>query len=308
MMARFTSRVLQSIVTLFVVVVLSFLLQKAAPGGPFDQEREMPEQTRKALEHEWHLDESTATQLGYYLGDLCSWPPDMKHSMSRPDYSVMELIAPRLKVSFSLGLCVLGFSLSVGLILGVWAATHRNRLIDHAVMVVALLGVSIPNFVVGPIAKWIFALKLDWLPESRWVGPASMILPVLSMAPLYIAIVARMVRGGLVESLSRDHIRAARARGFSERRLVFKHALPEALLPVVAWLGPAMAGLAVGSVVIERVFNIPGLGNTLIDAAFNRDYTMVMGAVITYSAILIGANLLSDLLVGYLDPRTRVAT
>lgn len=305
MMGRFTSRAIQSLLTLFVVVVLSFLLQKAAPGGPFDQEREMNAETRLALEKEWHLDESTTAQLGHYLGGLVSWPPDLKQSMSRPDYSVRELIGPRLKVSLSLGFCVLGLSLTVGLIFGVWAATHRNRLQDHFVMVIALLGVSIPNFVAGPIAKWIFALELGWLPESRWVGPMSMVLPVLSMSPLYIAIVARMIRGGLIESLSRDHIRAGRARGFSERRLILKHALPEALLPVVAWLGPAMAGLAVGSVVIERVFNIPGLGNTLIDAAFNRDYTMVMGAVITYSAILIMANLFSDLLVGFLDPRTR---
>ncbi len=305
MMRRFLFRSLQSVVTLLVVVIASFMLQKAAPGGPFDLEREIPPEARRALQQEWHLDQSNVAQLGHYLKGLTSWPPDMKHSMSRPDFTVAELIAPRLLVSLSLGFVVLGLSLAVGIVLGVWAAEKRNRPIDHALMVLALIGVSVPNFVIGPLLKWVFAMKLDLLPESRWAGPTSMVLPALSLSFLYIAIIARMVRGGLIEALSRDHVRAARARGFSERRLLLVHALPEALLPVVSWLGPALAGLAVGSVVIERVFDIPGLGNTLIDGAFNRDYTLVMGAVIVYSALLIAANFATDALVGLLDPRTR---
>ncbi len=305
MMKRALYRLLQSIVTFFVVVVLSFLMQKSAPGGPFDTAREMEPEARAALEREWQLDQPTSSQLLTYMDGLFSFPPDLKHSMSRPDYTVVELITPRLAISLSLGFVVLLVSLLFGISMGVWAAIHRNKAGDHIVMAVALLGVSIPNFVIGPLLKWVFALELDLFPESRWAGPSSMVLPACSMSFLYIAIVARMVRGGLIESLDRDHVRAARARGFSEGRLIFVHALPEALLPVVSWLGPAMAGLAVGSVVIERVFNIPGLGNTLIDGAFNRDYTVVMGAVIVYSALLIFANLISDLLVTFLDPRAR---
>ena len=304
---RFAGRLIQSAVTLLFIIVLSFLLQKVAPGGPFDDARELSPETLEALRREWRLDESALSQLGHYLEGVFSWPPDLKRSMTRPAWGVVELIVPRLMVSLSLAGVVLLLSLSLGILLGVWAAMHRHGWRDHLVMTLALIGVAVPNFVLAPLFKWLFALKLGWFPESRWVGPASMILPALSLSLLYIAIVARMVRGGLLDALSRDHVRAARARGFSRRRVILVHALPEALLGVVAWLGPAVAGLAVGSVVVERIFAIPGLGNTLVDAAFNRDYTMVMGAVIVYSVVLIAANLVTDGLAMLLDPRVREA-
>ena len=305
MMWRLFSRAWQALLTLFVILCLSFFLQRAAPGGPFDLEREMPAASRRALEQEWQLDRSLPVQLGSYLQGLAQFPPDLKHSMSRPDFSVMELLWPRLMVSLSLAGVVLIFSLLLGIFFGTWAAMNRHRWSDHLVMVLALIGLSLPNFVVGPLLKWVFALKLGVLPESRWVGPASMVLPALSMSALYIAIIARMVRSGLVEAANNDFMRAAKSRGLGPWRLMLIHAMPQALLPVVSWLGPAAAGLAVGSVVIERVFAIPGMGNTLVDAAFNRDYTMVMGAVIVYSALLIAMNFLADLLLMVVDPSLR---
>ena len=280
-------------------------MQRVAPGGPFDQEREMPPATRAALESEWRLDKPLVQQFGGYVGDLCQFPPDLKNSMIQPDFKVMEIIAPRLVVSVSLGIATLLFALAVGIPLGLMAALQRRRFPDHMAMLVALLGISIPSFVLGPALKWIFALELDWLPESRWVGPANMVLPVLSLSAVYIATVARMVRAGMIEVLDEDYIRTARAKGLSPLRVVLRHALPGAIMPIVSWLGPAAAGLAVGSVVIERVFNIPGLGNTFVDAAFNRDYTLVMGTVLVYSSLLIVANLGADLLLAFLDPRTR---
>ncbi|MCB9831940.1 MAG: ABC transporter permease [Planctomycetes bacterium] len=303
MIRGFLVRLGEGALTLLVIVSLSFFMQRLAPGGPFDHERELPPETRRALEAEWGLDRPLGEQFLGYLGGIFRLPPDLKRSMTRPDFGVTELIAPRLAVSLSLGLVVLLFSLVLGIGLGALAAARRNGFLDHAVMALALLGLALPNFVIGPLLKWVFAIELGWLPESRWVSPASMVLPVLATSALYVAIIARMVRSGLVAALGQDFVRAARARGFSERRVLLVHALPAALAPVIAWLGPAAAGLAVGSVVIERVFDIPGLGNTLIDAAFNRDYTMVMGAVIVYSAILIALNLLADLLLLRVDPR-----
>ncbi|MCA9321755.1 MAG: ABC transporter permease [Planctomycetes bacterium] len=296
-------RLILAVVTLLAVATASFFMQRIAPGGPFDLEREMPEAARQALEAEWRLDRPLTEQFAGYLGDLASWPPDLKRSMVQPDYRVTELILPRLAVSLSLGAVTLIFALLVGIPLGIIAALRRNRAADHLTMLFALVGISVPSFVLGPFLKWVFAIQWGLLPESRWVSPASMVLPVLSLSAVYIATIARLVRAGMIEVLDEDWIRTARAKGLAERRVILRHALPGALLPLVAWLGPASAGLAVGSVVIERVFDVPGLGNTFVDAAFNRDYTMVMATVLVYSALLIVMNLLSDLALMVLDPR-----
>ena len=294
-----------AVVTLLAIVTLSFFMQRLAPGGPFDRERAVSEEVRLLEEKEWRLDQPAIVQLGDYLGGMLSWPPDLKRSIRQPDYAVTELVAPRLAVSLSLAAVVMIWSLLVGVPLGVLAARNRNRSSDHVVMVVALLGISLPNFVIGPFFKWLFALKLGWFPESRWVGPESMVLPVLTLSLIYIATIARLVRSGMIETLGQDYVRTARAKGLSEGRVVWRHALPGALLPLVTWLGPALASLAVGSVVVERIFNIPGLGTYFVDAAFNRDYTLVMGTVIVYSALLIVFNILADLALAWLDPRIR---
>lgn len=305
MIALVLKRLGLGLVTLLVIITISFFLQRLAPGGPFDAERAVDPAVRAAQEKEWGLDRPLPVQFGLYLKGLLALPPDFKRSMTRPDFEVREILTPRLKVSLSLGAAVLVFSLLVGIPLGLWAGVRRGGAIDAGAMFVAVVGISVPNFVLGPLLKWIFALELGWLPESRWVSPASMVLPTLSLSAIYVATIARLVRSGTVETLGETYVRTARAKGLSETRVLLRHVLPGALLPLVSYLGPAAAGLAVGSVVVERVFNIPGLGNEFVESAFNRDYTMVMGTVITYSAILILMNLLSDLLLMAVDPRVR---
>ena len=305
MLGFFFKRLLLALITLFLIVTGSFFLQRAAPGGPFDMERDVPPEVRRHMEEEWHLNEPLLTQYTRYMSGFLHWPLDLKRSMKQTDYHVIELLGPRLRVSLSLGVAVLTLSLFVGILFGVISVRHRNTWIDAAVMLLALLGLAIPNFVIGPLLKWCFALKLGWLPESRWVSPMSMVLPVLSLSAIYIATITRLVRSGLLDVSGENWLRTARAKGLSENLVLRRHALRAALIPVVAYLGPAMAGLAVGAVVVERVFSIPGLGNTLVEAAFNRDYTMVLGAVIVYSVFLVFMNLLSDLALAFLDPRTR---
>ena len=308
-MLRFlATRALWSVVTLFAVITISFFMQRIAPGGPFDEEKARPKEVQAELDRAWGLDQPLSQQYFSYVGGLMSLPPDFKPSMKQPDYGVFELIKPRLAVSFSLALAVLLTALCVGLPLGILAALRRNSWVDYLMMTLALVGVALPNFVIGPFLKWIFALELGWLPESRWVSPASMVLPVASLSLLYVATVARLVRTGMLEVLSQDYVRTARAKGLSPARVVLVHALPGALAPVISYLGPAAASLAVGSVVVERVFNIPGLGNTFVEAAFNRDYTLVMGAVIVYSSLLILMNWLADVALTFVDPRVRGRT
>lgn len=295
-----------SAVTLLVIVIASFFLQRIAPGGPFDDSRELDPSVRERLEEEWLLDEPVPAQLGAYLTGVFSLPPDFKRSMAQPDYAVQEIVAPRLAVSASLGIVAFLLSLAIGVPLGMLAGTRPGGRRDLLVTVVVLAGMSIPNFVLGPLLKRLFALELGWLPESRWVDPSSMVLPVVTLAAAHVAVIARLVRTGFLEVLSEDFIRTARARGLREWTIIRRHALRGALVPLVGYLGPALAGLVVGSVVVERIFNVPGLGNTFVDAAFNRDYTLVMGTVVAYSTLLVTMNWLADLGVALLDPRARV--
>ena len=301
------ARLLWSMATLATILVASFFLQRVAPGGPFDDSRELDAAVRSRLEAEWQLDRPVIAQLGDYVGGVVSWPPDLKRSMAQPDYTVLEIVAPRLGVSASLGLVAFVLSLAVGIPLGMLAGLRPGGWRDALVGVVVLIGVSVPNFVVGPLLKRVFALELGWLPESRWVGPASMVLPVMTLAAAHAAIIARLVRTGFLEVLAEDWIRTARARGLSDGAVILRHALRGALVPLTGYLGPALAGLVVGSVVVERVFNIPGLGNVFVDAAFNRDYTLVMGTVFAYSTLLVAMNWLADVAVALLDPRVRSA-
>lgn len=298
-------RTASGFLTLFVIVTAAFFLQRAAPGGPFDTEREMTAEAKAARIEEWRLDRPLFEQYLFFLEGLCAWPPDLKRSMKQPDFTVMELIGPRFAVSASLGLTVFIFSLLIAVPLGLVAALKKNTWIDYAAMTLALIGIAVPAFCLGPLLKWLFALKLGWLPESRWTGPASMVLPGLTLATGTIAATARLVRGGMIDVKEEDWMRTARAKGLPDRLIVFRHALRAALLPLASYLGPALAGLAVGSVVVERIFQIPGLGTIFVEGAFNRDYTVVMGAVIVYSAVLIALNVLADLLLYALDPRLR---
>jgi oligopeptide transport system permease protein len=289
---------------LFVIVSLSFFMMRLAPGGPFDQERALPEQVRANIEARYHLDEPLWRQYLRYLGDVAQG--DLGPSFRYPDRSVNELLNLGFPVSLTLGLCALGVALTLGGTAGVLAGLRRNGLVDYLTMSFALGGVSVPNFVLGPILMLIFALGLGWLPVAGWGSWRHLILPSITLGTFYAAYVARLTRAGMLEVIGQDFIRTARAKGLREATVVLRHALPGAILPVVTYLGPASAAVLTGSVVVETIFSIPGIGRYFVSSALNRDYTMVLGTVVFYSVLLLLFNLIVDVLYAYLDPRVQV--
>jgi len=297
-------RVVGFLPVLFVIVSLSFFMMRLAPGGPFDQERALPEQVRLNIEARYHLDEPLWRQYLRYLGDVARG--DLGPSFRYPDRSVNELLRLGFPVSLRLGLCALGVALGLGGTAGILAGVKRNAFSDYLSMGFALGGVSIPNFVLGPILMLVFALGLHWLPVAGWGTWRHLILPSITLGTFYAAYVARLTRAGMLEVIGQDFIRTARAKGLREATVVLRHALPGAILPVVTYLGPASAAILTGSVVVETIFSIPGIGRYFVGSALNRDYTMVLGTVLVYSLLLIVFNLVVDVLCAYLDPRMRM--
>jgi oligopeptide transport system permease protein len=286
---------------LFVIVSLSFFLMRLAPGGPFDQERVLPEQVRENIEARYHLNEPLWKQYLRYVGDVARG--DLGPSFRYPDRSVNELIGLGLPVSLLLGICALSIAIVVGGAAGLLAGVRRNSLVDYLTMSFALGGVSVPNFVLGPILMLVFALGLGWLPVAGWGTWRHLILPSVTLGMFYAAYVARLTRAGMLEVIGQEFIRTARAKGLREATIIFRHALPGAILPVLTYLGPASAAILTGSVVVETIFGIPGIGRYFVGSALNRDYTMVLGTVVVYSVLLLAFNLIVDLLYGWLDPR-----
>ena len=297
-------RLLLFVPTLWVIATLTFLLMRLAPGGPFNAEREIPPAARAALAQKYGLDRPLAAQYATFLVRAARL--DFGPSYKFPTREVREIIVEGFRVSAELGGWALLVALLVGIPLGVIAALRQNTLADTAVMAAALAGVSIPNFVLGPLLVLAFSLGLFWLPPALWESPASRVLPVLTLSAAYVAYVARLTRAGMLEVLRQDFIRTARAKGLPERVVVLKHALRLGLLPVVSYLGPAAAAIVMGSLVVEQVFAVPGLGRYLVNGAFNRDYTLVMGVVLFYAAFLMALNLLVDLAYAWLDPRVEL--
>jgi len=297
-------RVAGFIPVLFVIVSLSFLIMRLAPGGPFDQDRALPEQVRANIEARYHLDEPLWTQYFRYLGDVTRG--DLGPSFRYPDRSVNELLGLGFPVSLLLGSCAMTVALLAGGTAGLLAGVRRNSLVDYLTMSLALGGVSVPNFVLGPILMLVFALGLGWLPVAGWGTWRHLILPSLTLGAFYAAYVARLTRAGMLEVIGQDFIRTARAKGLRETVVVLRHALPSAILPVVTYLGPASAAVLTGSVVIETIFSIPGIGRYFVGAALNRDYTLVLGTVVSYSVVLLSLNLAVDVLYAWLDPRVQI--
>lgn len=299
-------RLFGALPTLFVLLTLAFFMMRAAPGGPFDRERDVEPQVRAHLEQAYHLDEPLLKQYGRYLGALLHG--DLGPSFKYADHSVNELIAEGFPVSLTLGALAMLLALLLGGALGVFAALRQNTALDHALMTLAMTGISIPNFVVAPLLILLFAVTLGWLPAGGWNGgaPGHLLLPVVALALPQIACIARLMRGSMIEVLHAPFIRTARAKGLPERIVILRHALKPALLPVLSYLGPASAGIITGSVVIEQIFGIPGIGRYFVTAALNRDYTVVMGVVVFYGALVIAFNFLVDLLYGALDPRVEL--
>jgi oligopeptide transport system permease protein len=296
-------RLLVAIPTLFALLALSFFLMHAAPGGPFDRERDLPPEVEQRLRAEYHLDEPVAAQFGRYLARVACG--DLGPSFQYPGVGVTELIAAGAPASAMLGGAALCVATLIGVALGLLAALHRGEALDRALMLFAIAGISVPAYVTAPLLILLFAVTLGWLPAGGWGGVGAMVLPALALAAPQVATIARLTRASALEVLAAPFIRTARAKGLSERAVILRHALKPALLPVVSYLGPAAAGLVTGSVVIEQIFGIPGIGRHFVQGALNRDYTLVLGVVLFYGALVIAFNFLVDLAYGAIDPRLR---
>ena len=301
-----TSRLLQAVPVLLIVITATFFLIHSVPGGPFSAERAVPEQVIKALNKQYRLDQPIWQQYLSYLGDLAQG--DFGPSFKYPGRSVNEMIFGGLSTTAELGLYALLVAIIIGILAGVVAALRPNTAQDYIPMSVAMTGICLPSFLLGPLLVLLFGIYLEWLPISGWGDiPGDKILPAITLGASYAAYVARLSRGGMLEVMSQDYIRTAKAKGLPKWVIVLKHGLRGGLIPVVAFLGPAFAGLIGGSFVVETIFQIPGLGRFYVQAAFNRDYTMIMGTTIFFSVAIILFNLLSDVLATWLNPKLRLA-
>lgn len=305
MLAFIARRLLLAVPTLLVIITLAFGLLHAAPGGPFDADKAMVPEIRAAIEARYHLDEPVVVQYLRYLGGIVQG--DFGPSFQYQDTSVTELIAQGLPIDLTIGLLAMLLALLVGAPLGMLAALRRDSLWDRLASTVALLGISVPVYVTAPVLILVFAVTLRWLPAGDWGDGAvrNLVLPVLALALPYIAYIARLLRASLLEVLQTPWVRTARAKGLPWRTIVLRHALRPALLPLVAFLGPATVGVITGSIAIETSFGLPGIGRFFVDGAFNRDYTLVMGVTILYGVMIVLANLLADVCQALLDPRVR---
>jgi len=305
-MSRFIVRRLLSVIPTFLIIVtLSFFLIRLAPGGPFAREKKIPPEIMANIMHKYHMDEPLLNQYFRYVGDVLHF--DLGPSYRYKDHTVNDLLGAAFPVSIMLGTMALGTALLLGTLVGVTSALKQNRWQDYTAMSVAVLGISVPLFVIGPILMLIFALKLKWLPTSGWIysraGWKTVIMPIATLMMPYFAYIARLSRGSIIEVLRSDYVRTARAKGLKERVVIAKHVLKGGMLPIVTYLGPAFSGIIIGSLAVEQIFVIPGIGKIFVQSALNRDYTVIMGEVIVYSLILITANFVVDILYGLLDPR-----
>ncbi|MFT4702940.1 MAG: oligopeptide transport system permease protein [Bradymonadia bacterium] len=294
------SRIAQSMVVLFIVITASFFIMKSAPGSPLSQDRQLDPEVERQLTERYHLDKPVTTQYAIYVGRLLQG--DLGESIQQRE-DVSRIIGDSLPVSLIIGAQSMIFALLIGVPLGLLAGLKQNTKTDYIAMGFAMIGVSIPNFVLGPLLILTLASGLGLFASGGYTRWSDLLLPSISLGMYYLAYVARLTRGGMLEIVRQDWIRTARAKGLPERLVVFRHAIRGAMLPVVSYLGPAFAAVLTGSIVIEKVFNVPGLGTFFVDAAFNRDYFLVLGVIIVYSTLLVFLNLLVDVIYSLLDPR-----
>ena len=297
-------RLLVAVPVLIVVASLTFFLVRLAPGGPFDSEKAVSPQVLKNLNEVYNLNAPLYEQYFDYMANALTG--DFGPSFRYPGRSVSEMILTGLPVTFELAFYAIVFAAFLGLIAGIVAAVKKNTALDYIPMAIAMLGICMPTFLLGPLLVLIFGLNLELMPVSGWdTLPGDKVLPAITLGAAYAAYIARLSRGGMLETLNQDYIRTARAKGLSEFKVVMVHAIRGGLIPVLAFLGPAIAGLIGGSFVVETIFQIPGLGRFYVEAAFNRDYTMILGTTIFFSALIIFFNLLSDIAVAIFNPQAR---
>jgi oligopeptide transport system permease protein len=304
MIAIILRRLLQAIPVLFIVVTLTFLLVRSAPGNPFSTEKKIPPEIMAELEKQYDLHGSLAHQYGQYLWKLAHG--DLSLSTQYRDRSVNEILEQSLPVSMVLGSIAYFLALLFGITFGAWSAIRHNQVGDRVIMLFALLGISIPSFVLAPMLVMFFAIDFKLLPVGGWGSPDQIILPAICLSIPFAAVIARLTRGSLLEVLKLDFIRTARAKGLSEDAVLFRHALKVAILPIIGYSGPAAAGILTGSIIIETLFGIPGIGQFFVNSALNRDPFMTSGVVIVFSAFLILFNLLADILYFVVDRRVKL--
>ncbi|MBL58692.1 MAG: ABC transporter [Verrucomicrobiales bacterium] len=300
-------RILETIPVLLCVAAMTFFMCRLAPGGPFDDDKQVTTEVRELLNKQFNLDKPLHEQFYQYVVNL----PNLQ-SFKYPSRTVGDIISQKFPVSAKLGFFAMCVALTLGVLLGVAASLRPNSFLDYIPSSLAMMGICLPTFVMGPILMYIFALKLDWFPATGWGGfdgdaifSADMVLPSLTLGLFYAAYISRLTRGGMLDILTQDYIRTAKAKGASGMRVVLIHALRGGLLPAISFMGPAVAGLIAGSFVIETIFNIPGLGQDFVKSAFNRDYTLVLGVVMFYATLIIVLNLMVDILQVTLNPKLK---
>ncbi|TCS60595.1 oligopeptide ABC transporter permease OppB [Varunaivibrio sulfuroxidans] len=305
MISYIVRRTLSAIPTLFIVITVSFFIMRLAPGGPFDRERNLPPEIEANMLRAYNLDKPLALQYVHYVERLLVF--DFGPSYMVRDFTVRDLILDGLPASMQLGGTAIALALVFGVLFGALAALRQNSATDYTVMGVAMTGIAIPNFVMAPILTLVFGVYLSWLPVAGWGGGAwiNKVLPIVTLALPQVAYIARLSRGSMIEVLHSNYIRTAHAKGLGGRIVLFRHALKGALLPVVSYLGPATAAIMTGSVVVETIFEVPGIGRYFVQGALNRDYPLVMGVVVFYAALIIVLNLLVDVIYSFLDPKLR---
>lgn len=304
MQAYILRRVLWVIPLLLGVSLITFLLMHAVPGGPFSREKQLPPRVVENINAKYHLDDPIWKQYGNYVWGIVS-RLDLGPSYSSTTVSVNDIIRRHLPISAQLGAMALGLAIAVGVPLGVISALRQNTLVDYSSMFVAVLGVSIPSLALGPLLVWLFGLKLDLLPVALWGGPNHWLLPTVTLAAGSTALIARLTRASLLQVVREDYIRTARAKGIAESWIIIRHAMRNALIPVVTVIGPLFANLVTGTLVVEKIFAIPGLGKFFVDSITARDYPVIMGTVLLFATVIIVANLIVDIAYVFLDPRIK---
>lgn len=291
--------------TLLIMITICFFLMRIAPGGPFSGERVLSPAIQANLEAKYHLNEPIYMQYLNYVWGLCKG--DFGPSFKYPDWTVSQLLMQGFPVSLKLGACAMGLAVVIGVFLGSLVAFKQNTFFDYAVTGLSMTGITVPTFVTAPVLVLVFAVILHWLPAGGWNNGAftNLILPVTALALPQIAIITRITRGSMIEVLHSNYIRTAHAKGLPDRIIIFRHAIKPALLPVISYLGPATAGIITGSVVVEQIFGLPGIGSYLVKGALNRDYTLVLGAVILVGALIIAFNFIVDVIYALLDPKIK---
>lgn len=298
-------RLLEAIPTLLVLITVSFFMMRFAPGNPFSSERNLPPEVMANIEAKYGLDKPVSTQFLTYLGNLAHG--DLGPSFKYKDFSVNELVHQSFPVSLEIGSFAFVLAVLVGVSFGIIAALRQNTWLDYLLMASAMFGVVVPSFVLAPVLVLLFAIFLHWLPAGGWHGGGAsyLVLPVIGMMMYYVSAIARIMRGSMIETLNSNFIRTAKAKGLPMHYIILRHALRPAILPVVSYLGPAFVGIITGSVVIETIFGLPGIGQLFVNGAMNRDYSMVMGVTILIGALTIAFNAVVDILYAIIDPKIR---